>query len=267
MKNRNKYIILFLLIFLMGCEQELNWQFNETQNIVVVDALITNEIKAHEIYVHEFDGNLNANPVPISDIEIKLISRLDTIYYRESATDKGTYIAEKEFRAGGSILYKLVINHLGFSDTATARLTAIDPLENISISSNGELHKFDYMESNLASMMDVFYDWSSNRTYCEQMNKCETWETYYTLRNLDIQKEFAPEKEEILFPAGTRIIRHKYSLSLAHQKFIRSLLIETEWRGGLYDPEQGNVQSNFRHGIKGWFGVCMVLKDTTYINE
>jgi hypothetical protein len=82
---------------------------------------------------------------------------------------------------------------------------------------------------------------------------------------VDIIKEFAPAKQEVLFPEGTMVYRKKYSLSEDHQSFIRSLLIETEWRGGLFDVEHGNVQSNFTNGTLGYFGVCQVLSDSVLV--
>jgi hypothetical protein len=80
-----------------------------------------------------------------------------------------------------------------------------------------------------------------------------------------VAEEFGPAKQEIWFPAGTTLIRKKYSLTKSHQEFIRSLLIETEWRGGLFDMEQGNVLTNFSHGTRGWFAACMVISDTNIV--
>jgi hypothetical protein len=85
------------------------------------------------------------------------------------------------------------------------------------------------------------------------------------LNNIDIPEEFGPDKQEIWFPKGTILTRKKYSLSNEHQDFIRSLVIETQWRGGLFDIEQGNVPSNFKNGVRGWFGVCMVITDTMVV--
>jgi hypothetical protein len=76
---------------------------------------------------------------------------------------------------------------------------------------------------------------------------------------------FGPAKDTIYFPAGTKIIRRKYSLSKEHQDFIRTLLIETEWRGGIFDVQQGNVLTNISNGARGFFAACMVLSDTTVV--
>ena len=143
-------------------------------------------------------------------------------------------------------------------------MTGIAPLEDIDIAPKDSLYRLVYHESQDASMMEVYYDWSAMPDYCTTYGYCEASEVYYTLDNIDAEKIFAPDRQIISFPEKTRIIRRKYSLSPAHQQFVRALLLETEWRGGLFDAEQGNVPTNFSHGIRGWFGACMVVSDTTH---
>ena len=142
-------------------------------------------------------------------------------------------------------------------------MKGIAPLEAIDIAPKDSLYRLVYHESQDASMMEVYYDWSATPEYCTLYGYCDASEVYYTLDNIDAEKIFAPDRQIIPFPEKTRIIRRKYSLSAAHQEFLRALLLETEWRGGLFDAEQGNVPTNFSHGIRGWFGACMVETDTT----
>jgi hypothetical protein len=51
----------------------------------------------------------------------------------------------------------------------------------------------------------------------------------------------------------------------AHAAFIRTLLSETEWRGGLFDVQPGNVQTNLSEGAVGYFAVSTVVGDSTII--
>jgi hypothetical protein len=114
-------------------------------------------------------------------------------------------------------------------------------------------------------MTEVFYDWSFDHDYCNIYGFCTAAETYYTLNNEDVNKAFGPDRQVIRFPVGTTIIRKTYSLSVEHQQFLRSLLMETDWRGGLFDVQAGNVNTNITNGAKGFFGVCMVVSDTTVV--
>ena len=102
--------------------------------------------------------------------------------------------------------------------------------------------------------------------YCSSFGNCSATEYFYTLSTIDVNKTFAPTKEIIYFPSGTTLIRRKYSLSEKHQEFLRSLLMETEWTGGSFDVQHGNVKTNLSNGALGFFAVCMVLSDSTMIN-
>ena len=89
---------------------------------------------------------------------------------------------------------------------------------------------------------------------------------YYTLDVIDVNQIFAPDKEEIIFPKGAKFFRRKYSLSEKHQEFLRSLLSETDWRGGFFDVAQGNVKTNLSSGAVGFFAVSMVQTDITVVD-
>jgi hypothetical protein len=124
------------------------------------------------------------------------------------------------------------------------------------------LFQFIPVTSGEPSMTEVYMDWSSIPSYCSTYGHCEAQETFYYLKNIDVNKVFGPEKEVIYFPSETKIVRRIYSLSNEHQAFLRSLLMETEWRGGLFDVQPANVKSNLSNGAWGFFGACMVLTDS-----
>jgi len=74
-----------------------------------------------------------------------------------------------------------------------------------------------------------------------------------------------PGKETVLFPEGTKILRKKYSLSDDHQKFLRTMLSETEWNWGVFDVLLGNVYTNLSDGAVGFFSVSTVVSDSTVV--
>jgi hypothetical protein len=81
---------------------------------------------------------------------------------------------------------------------------------------------------------------------------------FYTLKTLDVSEVFAPAVEEISFPAGTIIEERRYSLTAAHAEYLRTLLSETTWQGGLFTTPSANVATNLSAGATGFFGVCAV---------
>jgi hypothetical protein len=229
-----------------------------------VDCIITNEMKYHELKLYLSSTGLNQQPEGISDAVITLSDGDTTLSFTE--VEAGKYLSSVPFRASAGHEYSLSVTCLGISDTAHAEMVAITPLESFEITAYDSLFRFVYYPGNQPSMTEIFYDWSAVPGYCESYGACRASETYYTLDNIDVSKMFSPERIVIPFPRNTEIIRKKYSLSESHQEFIRSLLLETDWRGGVFDVEQGNVPTNFSHGIRGWFAACMVLSDTTYFD-
>ena len=150
----------------------------------------------------------------------------------------------------------------GYADTAWAEMTGVEPLDDPDVVPSDSLFRLIYHNSRNASMTEVEYDWSAVPGYALTYGAARAGEVFYTLDNIDPGKEFAPDREKILFPTHTTITRRRYALTTDHQAFIRALLLETDWRGGFFDAEPGNVPTNFSHGVRGWFAACSVVSDT-----
>jgi hypothetical protein len=252
-----------ILLLLFSCEEKTTWDIRSSDPFAVADCILTNELKQQELSLYSSAGKLNEKPVGVSAAVIEVSDGSQTVNFIEDENRPGKYISAIPFRATAGKTYRLTVSLGNKADTAYAEMKGIAPLEAIDITPADSLYRLVYHESRDASMMEVYYDWSAMPEYCTSYGYSEASEVYYTLDNIDAEKIFAPDRQIIPFPEKTRIIRIKYSLSPAHQEFLRALLLETEWRGGLFDAEQGNVPTNFRHGIRGWFGACTVISDTT----
>lgn len=264
---RYTYKIIGLLLglgLLSGCEEKVQWDLESSESVIVVDAIITNEFKRQEVFVYMSSAAYNAENTPVSEAAVKLWD--GTQFYNFELSDTPGLYVSSPFAATINKTFALILSYENVSDTAIAIMEAITPFKKDTVIYKDGLFKFVYGGSDLPAMTEVYYNWSHNADYCQTYGNCTAQSSHYTLSNVDVAEEFGPAKQEIWFPAGSELVRIKYSLSKNHQDFIRSLLIETEWRGGLFDIEQGNVPTNFNHGVKGWFGVCMVLTDTTTIN-
>ncbi|MBP1668719.1 MAG: hypothetical protein H6Q21_1085 [Bacteroidetes bacterium] len=264
MRNGSPPILpgLFLLLLTVSCEKMTTWDIQPSDRFPVVDCIITNELKVHELRLYQSSEGMNQEPEGISGAVITLSDGVNTLSFSE--VEPGKYSSVVPFMASAGNEYSLAVSCQGISDTARAEMVAITPLESFEIVSYDSLFRFVYYSGNQPSMTEVFYDWSAVPGYCDAYGSCRASEVFYTLDNIDISKMFAPDRMVIPFPRGTQIIRRKYSLSEDQQQFVRSLLLETDWRGGIFDVEQGNVPTNFSGGLHGWFAACMVLSDTTY---
>lgn len=255
-------IMLSALVF-NSCEEFTEWKTQNDGQHLVIDALITNENRQHIVYAYTSNAKLNGLPEPVSGIRVKIRANLTEVSFTENPSTAGEYLSDQNFSVAAGVEYEMTIAVDDHYDTAYSEVVGISPMEPIVIIPHGEYYRIVYSESSSPSMMEIFYDWSADSLFSDTYGSPLASETFYTLNNIDVSRLFAPEKQVIYFPKGTSIVRRKFSLNYDHQQFIRSLLLETEWRGGLFDTEPGNVRTNFRNGTLGWFGTCMVLTDTT----
>lgn len=259
-KQTLAYLIPFL--FLVSCEQKTDWELQPSGIFPVADCIITNEMKQHELWLYRSASQLNQPTEGYSGVTVELSDGSQSVTFTEDPDKQGHYISVLPFMASSGKTYRLALSYNDLADTAYASMTGVSPLESIDIAPADGYFHLVFHPGTPAFMMDVHYDWSADTLFCKQYGACEAAEVYYSLDNIDVGKLFAPEKEVILFPHKTQIIRRKYSLTEEHQQFLRSLLLETEWRGGLFDVEQGNVPTNFHYGVRGWFAACAVVTDT-----
>jgi hypothetical protein len=223
-------------------------------------------MKAHELSVYWSTAELNHIPEGITGVSGELSDGNNTYVFDEVPGKPGYYLTSQSFIASAGKTYRLIVTHESFTDTAYAVMSGVSPLETADIVSYNGYYRYRHQQGQLPSMTEVYYDWSENTAYCLEAGKSSASEVFYDLNNIDIGKLFPPDKEVIVFPKPTILVRRKYSLSSEHERFIRALLLETEWRGGLFDVEQGNVPTNFGNGVIGWFAACAVVSDTVVFN-
>ena len=264
-KNIIQYLLVFSLLPVLSCEELTNWDILSYETYVIADCIITNEMKYQELWLNKSINAMNEIPQGISGAFIVLGDGTNAYVFIEDLSEPGHYVSDIPFMASAGQVYRLTIVTGSYTDTAYASLTGVSPLDAMDITASDTLLQYVYHDTPGASMTEIRYDWSANPSYCAVYGGCMATEVYYTLNNIDPAKEFAPDRIKLLFPHQTQIIRRKYSLSDDHQRFIRSLLLETDWRGGFFDTEQGNIPTNFSHGIHGWFAACSVVSDTIFV--
>jgi hypothetical protein len=258
-------VFICICICFLGCEKQYPWklQSDNTQTLVV-DGILTNEPKAQCIKLSSVNPGMNLPYTPLSGATINVSDSTHVYQFNESSQEPGSYYS-LPFQAVVGKTYTLTINYQSITYTANAASGPVTAFDQINLIKDKELYRYNHVKYGDPAMIEVYLDWSSDPAYCETYGHCQAQETFYVLNNVDVNNIFGPAMDTIYFPVGTKIIRKKYSLSEEHQAFIRTLLIETEWRGGIFDVQQGNVLSNISNGARGFFGACMVISDTTVV--
>lgn len=265
------YILLFLFALLMGwsCgEEEIPWDLQaESSNLLVVEGMITNERKVHEIKITKPMADANSDPEMVSGALVNIFVDTNSVRLREM--EPGLYKTGPNARAVFGKVYTLFIYFQGTEYYATAWMvpvTPMDPLQYHKIEGQNNLYALDLSESDDPSMVEINLDWSHLPAYQgAPPEDTHARIVYYTVNSIDVNEMFRPDKEIVYFPAGTRVSRRKYSLSPPHEDFVRTLMAETEWRGGSFDVQPGNVQTNLSEGAIGYFSASTVVADSGVI--
>ena len=260
-----KYLLVFIII--VSCEAEREWDL-QTGSLpaIVVDGILTNEKKVHEIRLTRPVTEMNQTPTPVSGAVVAVFDGSKVYILKEDPVNAGIYKTIPEFRALYGKQYMLYIRFQDQEYTAKASMKPVVPPQPMIISNVGDLFKIEFRESDEPSMVEVYLDWSHLSGYKDKPED-ETYAKliFYSLNSIDVNEIFKPGKETVLFPVGTKILRKKYSLSDDHQKFLRTMLSEIEWNGGVFDVLPGNVYTNLSDGAVGFFAVSSVVSDSTVV--
>ena len=262
-------VLAIAALLLWSCgEEPIEWELQTGQSdLLVVEGVITNERKAHEVKITRPVADPSDTPEPVNRAVVAVFDGTNARLLTE--TSPGIYQTNPNVRAVFNRLYTLYILHEGIEYTADSYLVPVqrmDPLSYHRVQGVQNLYELNLRESEDASMLEIILDWSHLPAFSiyppdETMARI----VYYTVKSIDVNKMFRPDKEHVYFPAGTRVIRRKYSMSPPQEDFVRTLMAETEWRGGIFDVQPGNVRTNLSEGAVGYFSVSTVVSDTSFI--
>ena len=254
------------MLFLVACEKKADWEITpETDNRIVVEGMITNEQKAHYVKLSLPFQALNQEPQTVSGAIVKISTDSVEWLLHETPAGSGIYLTDSNVQGVAGEHYYLSAKWQGRTITATAIMspvTRLIPFRYIKSDNNQNLYKISWVcpvyNPDDAAMFSLDYDLQGS-----SVTHVQSW--YYMLSTLDPGQILPPLQETIEFPAGTVIKERKYSLSDDHQKFLRELLLETRWRGGMFDMAAANVYTNLNGDAVGYFAACAVLECTTTI--
>lgn len=266
---RAKTIGLFLVLpLLIGC-QEVPIDFplqSQRLNALVVEGTLTNERLNHRIKLSLPYTIQNGIAAPATGAIVSVSDGTSSVVLTEFPAGSGEYYTPLS-RAVFGRTYTLSIQYQGKAYLAQDSSVPVEPLAALDYRKVNELYALNlYRNGQDANFIDHQISWA-NTTSCTAGTACEGRIVFYDLKTVDVNEIFKPDKEEFLFPVNTVVIRKKYSLSPAYKAFLRSVLSETEWRGGIFDVQRANATTNLSDGAIGFFAVSTVVSDTTIVAE
>lgn len=253
---------------IFSCEKKIDWKLQSSGNqFLVVESIITNENIYQSVKLSLSLTDINQKPESVSGANVVIFDGENYFTFSEDTLQKGYYFSDQKFIAAINKIYRLSVIFNGETYAAITNVVAVSDFNPVSYNknTNDSLYYLTNLPSQFSlnenAMYQILIDWSGLSQYSDSSyNQTHQLLYYYSLENIDIPEILAPQTESIYFPKGSIITQRKYSLTYSHAQFIRSLLLETNWRGGVFDLEQGNVTTNLSNGALGFFAACSVIQ-------
>ncbi len=263
-------LLLFAVLFLLSsCQEKVDWELEmENELRLVVDAKLTNEKKAHEVKLSLPVFEINGTPRPVSGAEVAFHDGEQYTYLTEDSVRPGVYITDSDVQGVVNKTYALHIRVNDYEFWGLARMVGVTPIQNpgyYKVSENPELYELYFRGSDSPSLMKLELDWSNVAGYedlPDEDNHAIVFGYYFSALTVDANELFASNHDHVRFPPGTIVNITKESLSDGYQEFLRGMLSETTWNGGLFDVKPGDPFTNLSAGAIGYFAATSVLRDT-----
>jgi len=267
------FIVYILFMIITSCEEKINWDLQiENVNTVVVDAIITNEVKHQHIHLTKPFTGSNDTAMPVTGAQVYIITDNLTTIFLESPNNPGHYLSDYPGAGSIDITYQLNIQFEDKTYTAEAYMIPVLPatIPTWQYDSNKDLYKINwnapqYNPSELA-MYEAIISWSHlvDSTIKDTLTRARI--KFYTLNTINVSYNIFPQDvEEVWFPKNSIAIVIKYSVTNEYGDYLRALLAEAEWQGSLFEEARGNLPTNISNGGLGYFSACSVISDTLIV--
>ncbi|MDF1576386.1 MAG: DUF4249 family protein [Bacteroidales bacterium] len=259
--------VLTVNLFLVSCTKEVEWDLKYQEgDLIVVEGKITSEFKQHEVRLTRPLYVMNGSPEGVTGAQLEIFDGSELFSLTEDPERPGIYRTDSLFAAVLNQYYQLRILLDNRRITAVTNMRAVTPFQYMNVrqvQSAPPLLEAYISDSDEPAIVRLEMDWSHLPGY----DTLPDWENHaviyhYTLNGIDVNKLFKPLQEIVRFPPGTVVYREKESVSAWYGEFLRGILSETDWRGGMFDVLPGNARTNMEGGAIGFFTAADVIRDT-----
>jgi hypothetical protein len=267
-RKSHVFIALSFMLFLTACEGFTEWERSpSTEQPLVVEAILTNELRHQEIKLSRVFSNPNDEVPGVTDALISVETNGVDYEFQADLTRPGTYVSSIPFTVVDNLTYNLAIEWEGTLYQASSRLSSVGPMPAITFRQIGTSENYTFVDfapiisTSQQAMYEVQVDWSHLNP--DTTNQILTY--FYTFNSIHVNELIRPPKEQIAFPLDSKVMVKKYGLNDDYADFLMSMLIETEWDGNFYFANSENLPSNISNGAKGFFSTCAVVIDTLVV--
>ena len=271
MKTHLTHIILLVAsLLIISCDEQVDWELKYVEeDLLVVEGKISSELKQHEVRLTRPLYEMNGTVEPVRGALVEIYDGRVLYSLSENPEQAGIYRTDSLFAAVLNQYYQLRILYEDKRITAVTFMREVGPFQFMTVypvQSDPPLLEAYISDSDEPSIVRLQLDWSHLPGY-ELLPDSATHSViyHYTLNGADVNKIFKPSQEHVRFPPGTIVFREKESVNPWYAEFLRGILSETDWRGGMFDVLPGNARTNMEGEAIGFFTAADVLRDTIVI--
>jgi hypothetical protein len=271
---KRRFILLFgacVFAALSSCLEEVSIEefTGEPSGRLVIEGLITNERKAHYVKLTRTTNAIPKEPAPpVAGASVSVSDGTNVFYLFEDSIP-GVYLTDTTVQGEVGKIYTLSVYAEGKRYQAEDRMEATNDFnqsDGLQVS-----RKPQGSGGFISQLFTVLYGADKpSMVSIEIVNPRPEDETkriwYYSFPGSDADNLFPTPTESLNFVPGTIFRQTKYALSDGHYLFLRAMLLETLYKGGIFGSVRANVPTNITNGALGFFGACSVKKRMTKMN-
>lgn len=267
----NTSILMAACLLMFSCDERVDWDLHyQEEDILVVEGKISSELKQHEVKLTRPVYEMNGEPEAVQGAQLDIFDGTSQYNLSEDPVRPGTYLSDSTFAAQPQRFYQLRIQHEGKRIRAVSFMVEVEPFQRMNVfrvQSDSFLLAAHITDSEEPSIVRAELDWSDVEGY-RHLPDSATHAVihHYSLNSVDVNEIFKPAQEQVRFPLGTIVYLEKESVNPWYAEFLRGMLSETNWRGGMFDVLPGNARTNMEGDAIGFFTVADILRDTIVLD-
>jgi hypothetical protein len=269
MKTPTVASVIVVIFLFVGCAEQVNIEDyipNTPSDRLVVEGLITSEYARHTVKLSR-SGKVAADHYdPATGANVTISDGITT--YILSEHDPGIYLTDSLKGILGN-RYTLNVNFEGQVYEASDTMVPVSEFgraDEITLAPRPK----DPTKGYTVNQLIVFGKPAVGNIKIENPTPADEFTelTYYVFPGIDPDNIFLNFTDASLtYTEGTQFTQTKFSLSTPHYQFLRALLLETEYNGGVFGSVRSNVPTNVSNGGLGFFGASEAIHRTGVIGS
>ena len=261
------YIALAIALGVSACTERIDLELNDDNNQrLVVDGWFTDQEKVHTVRLTKTTSYFHNEAAPMATgATVKITDGVETFHLTE--TSPGVYETADNVAGKRGQTYTLEIDLDGEHYEASSYMDTIPPIDSITY----EL--YEELEGEPEDIYDLFL-WAQEPAGVGDYYYLKTYLNGNSMSDTLRNNAFASDElvdggyikgayfNEVLAESGDSLRIEMHAISSESYRFFEAVMLETDWRGGIFDGPPANIPSNVNNGALGFFVTSAVSEES-----